>query len=637
MPSPTPVHRDRAVDHVIDVPITHCRAFEEDGERYIEGIASTPATDRMGDQVNPSGVQFSLPLQLLLEHDVTQKVGKVIAAEATPQGVKFRARLYPAGLFPRVDYAWKEVQVGAFDSVSVGFRSIEANAIKSGVRFDKWEWLELSLVAIPANPQARITTVRAFTPKPVPVGESAVPASRTRNANMTLAEKIAARKARIAELKSQLADIVAADELDAEAQATADELSGSIEGEIKELETLERALSSIEARATAIQQRGPQAPAVLTTGTRTAERQRPKADLLFKAVAAQYMGYIQHRNVADVLREEFADDMHLSGYMQAIVAKAASNPAMTTVPAWAGALVQDTWTEFLELLQQVSVYAALSRISGGNFNFDGKGRIIVPSRDTSGKNLAGDFIGEGEPIPVKQGVLTSTPLTPKKLAVITSFTREMARATSGQIQTYVRQWIVEDTAKVLDTRLLDDQAATAVRPAGLLYNVTPIAGTGPDLVNIVADLRSIMSALIVNGVGMRLVWLMNPTDALGLGLMTNAAGSFVFGPELESDRLLRQNVIISNNVPAGKLILMDASAFVTASDATPEFMVSEEATLHMEDTTPLPINNGTAASPVRSLFQTATIAVRMIQEMNWTLSRPNSIAVLDLDWTIPTP
>jgi len=632
----------KLVDRVFDSATTVTRVYEdENGERIIEGIASTPSTDRMGDQVNPQGVKFQLPLPLLWQHDPERACGNVIAAEVRPEGIKFRAALAPAGTLSAIDSHWQELKAGLVRFVSVGFRSLKSSAIKTGLRFDEWEWLELSCVTIPANPDAAITTVRAFAPPqrdalpPKPAGIPAAPiVARSGPKTMSLAERIKARKQRLDELKSQLTDVVSGEDLTPEAKAQADELTRQIDEETGELETLERAQASIEMRAVAVQQ-GNRSPAIMTTGTRTAERPRPKADLLVKAVSAQFMSYCTRRPVEECAKEMFTDDQHLQGYMQAIIAKAASNPAMTTVPAWAGALVQDTWTEFLELLQQVSVYAALARL-GTNLNFDGKGRIIIPSRDTS-KALAGDFIGEGEPIPVKQGALTSAPMTPKKLAVITTFTREMARATSGQIQAYVRQWIVEDTAKVLDTRLLDALPATAVRPAGLLNGVTPIVGAGSDLVDIVADFRNIMASLLVNGQGMRLVWLLNPVDALSLGLLTNAAGFFVFGPELENDRLLRQSVIVSNNVAAGTMILLDVSAFVTASDPTPEFMVSEEATLHMEDTTPLPINGGTPASPVRSLFQTATIGVRMIQEMNWALVRPNSIAALTFDWTVPSP
>ena len=59
-------------------------------------------------------------------------------------------------------------------------------------------------------------------------------------------------------------------------------------------------------------------------------------------------------------------------------------------------------------------------------------------------------------------------------------------------------------------------------------------------------------------------------------------------------------------------------------------MSRDTATLHMEDTTPLAIGTvgspNTVAAPVRSLWQTDTVGIRMIQPMNWTLRRSGVLA-----------
>jgi hypothetical protein len=50
----------------------------------------------------------------------------------------------------------------------------------------------------------------------------------------------------------------------------------------------------------------------------------------------------------------------------------------------------------------------------------------------------------------------------------------------------------------------------------------------------------------------------------------------------------------------------------------------------MEDTTPLAIGTAgtpaTVAAPARSLFQTDSIALRMIMDVNWTLRRSGVVA-----------
>jgi HK97 family phage prohead protease len=140
------------------------RAFD-DATRQIEGIASTPSPDRYGDVVEPLGAQFALPMALLWQHNAEKPVGTVEFAKPTKSGIPFKARLAkvdePGTLKDRVDEAWQSLKAGLVRAVSIGFRSIEhAHMESGGVHFLKWEWLELSLVTIPANSDAVITAVK---------------------------------------------------------------------------------------------------------------------------------------------------------------------------------------------------------------------------------------------------------------------------------------------------------------------------------------------------------------------------------------------------------------------------------------------------------------------------------------------
>jgi hypothetical protein len=78
------------------------------------------------------------------------------------------------------------------------------------------------------------------------------------------------------------------------------------------------------------------------------------------------------------------------------------------------------------------------------------------------------------------------------------------------------------------------------------------------------------------------------------------------------------------------VILLDADDFVSVEGDAPRFDVSDQATLHLDDTTPLAIGTAgspnTVAAPVRSLFQTDSMALRMIMPMNWTLRRTGTVA-----------
>ena len=89
-------------------------------------------------------------------------------------------------------------------------------------------------------------------------------------------------------------------------------------------------------------------------------------------------------------------------------------------------------------------------------------------------------------------------------------------------------------------------------------------------------------------------------------------------------------VISSSNVTADTMLLVDAADFVSVTGDTPRFDVSDQATIHMEDTTPLAISTAgspnTVAAPVRSLWQTDCIGVRMLLDLNWGLRRTGTVA-----------
>ena len=140
----------------------------DDDARVIEGIASTPTPDRYQDIVDPLGAKYALPMPLLWQHHHAEPVGHVEFAELTEEGIPFRATLArtdePGTLKDRLDEAWQSVKLRLVRAVSIGFRPLESSYMQEtgGIRFLSWEWLELSLVTIPANSEATINTIRSI-------------------------------------------------------------------------------------------------------------------------------------------------------------------------------------------------------------------------------------------------------------------------------------------------------------------------------------------------------------------------------------------------------------------------------------------------------------------------------------------
>jgi hypothetical protein len=203
------------------------------------------------------------------------------------------------------------------------------------------------------------------------------------------------------------------------------------------------------------------------------------------------------------------------------------------------------------------------------------------------------------------------------------------------IEGLLRNAIQEDTAVSIDTVLLDTNAATAIRPAGLRNGVAALTATaGGGFTALVGDIKQLSGALLTatNGNIRQMVFIMNPQQALSIAFTQPAVpgGLFPFANEIANNRLAGRAVIQSGTVPLGVVIAVDAADFVSVNGENPRFEISDQATLHMEDTTPLAIGTAgspnSVAAPVRSLFQTDSMALRMILPMNWALRRTGIMA-----------
>lgn len=146
-------------------------AFEvksvDKARRTFSGWATTPATDRVGDNINPLGIKFRNPLVLLHQHKHDMPVGTVMFGKPTARGVPFEAEIpivETDGLFKqRTDLAWDEIDYGVVRAVSIGFRPLKYSYKDSGgVDYQETEVYELSTVSIPALPEAVITSVKSM-------------------------------------------------------------------------------------------------------------------------------------------------------------------------------------------------------------------------------------------------------------------------------------------------------------------------------------------------------------------------------------------------------------------------------------------------------------------------------------------
>lgn len=615
----------------------------------LEFVLSDETVDRMGDVISAKGwdlAWFKKNPIALFGHSSDFPIGKW--ANVRVEGGKLKGRLVLAaeGTSRRIDELRSLVEQGILRAVSVGFRPIESELVDDrnpygGVRYLKQALLECSLVSVPANPAALAVAksmqisedtlnlafgeyanggsgmVRRGT-----TGVHAAPStSHKRNSGMTtLSKRIEDAQTALVRAQDALSEHVSDD-------AGADVIE-ALAAEVEEkqaclvaLQRAEKALMEKAAPAEAAGERRPFAAA--------AKKSEPK-DLFIRSAVCRVLGHIERKSPYEVMAGRYGEDEHVKTMLD-VVTKAASAPATTTTTGWAAELVQTAVLDFMDALLPMSVYPKL-RDAGGRFTFGRNGIVSIPSRNV-GTSVAGSFVAQGSPIPVRQGAFNSTTLTPKKMAVITTFTREIAEHSTPAIEGVLRQAIQEDTSIAIDTILMDATAANTTRPAGLRNGVAGITATsGGGFAALVGDLKALVGALITSSGGnlRSPMFIMNPVQALSISMTQNAGGDFPFAAGIERGTIQGYPVIFSATVTAGTVFLVDAADFFSATGDEPRFDVSDQATLHMEDSAPAQI--GTAgtpnvvAAPVRSLWQTDTLALRAIYDLNWSMRRTGSVA-----------
>ena len=632
------------------------------GGDALEFVMSDATKDRYGDVIDQSGwvlANFKKNPIALFGHNSAFPIGTWSDVRVEAGKLIGKLNLAARGTSDRIDEIVNLVQQGVLRAVSVGFQVIESKLLSdnSGILYTKQELLETSLVSVPANPSAvQIARSMHISDETIALvfgedagrsrlierglsGEHAGTSHHHGTRKMlTIAKRIENAQATINGLKDQLTDHLNkhTDGLDDAASAVAEDFNAKIAAEQRTLDVLKASEASLGAASE---------PAREVRSTGAADR-RPFAvpakkvapiDYIFRSAVVSVLSRVEGKHKHDVLKERYGDDEPTRAVFD-MVMRASTAPAMTNVSGWAQELVQTGVADFMDALLPLSVYPGL-RDRGGRFSFGRNGIVSLPARSTS-STIAGSFVGQGAPIPVRQGSFGSSTLTPKKMGVITTFTREIAEHSTPSIEAILKQAILEDTAVSLDSILLDNAAATTVRPAGIRNGITGLTATsGGGITALVADLKGLVGALTTatNGHLRAPVWIMNPLQVLSIGLTQNANGLFPFKDEIANGTLLGFPLLQSTTVTATMVMLVDAADFFSATGDDPRFDATDSAVLHMEDTTPLAIGTtgspNTVAAPARSLWQTDSIAIRMLLDVNWALRRSGVVAwVTGVTW-----
>jgi HK97 family phage prohead protease len=134
-------------------------------KRQIRVICSTGQVDRSGDVVVQTGIDvsnFAGTRTVLWNHDQDQPIARCVEIGIKAGHLEALVEFPEAGVSAKSDEIYGLVKAGIINGVSIGFIPLDAEPVdgkspRKGLRFDKSELLEFSLVSVPANPGAIIT------------------------------------------------------------------------------------------------------------------------------------------------------------------------------------------------------------------------------------------------------------------------------------------------------------------------------------------------------------------------------------------------------------------------------------------------------------------------------------------------
>jgi len=623
------------------------KSIKED-ERLIEGIATTPSTDRVGDIVESMGAKFNVPMPLLWQHKSDQPVGHVEYAKPGKSGIPFKARIAksnePGTLKDRLDEAWQSIKLKLVPAVSIGFSIKNYEVMKEGGwRIKEWDWLELSLVTIPANADCTIDRIKSIdtamlaatghkqngvrllsagvtaSRKPVMIEEITVTKSKTYAEQITALEASRqAKSARREEIQAKASE--EGRTKDEAEQVEFDDLGNSIrtiDRELVDLNELEKANRAAAVPADGSDQK---AAAAARAGVRVETKRNLKPGIMLARFAiAKAISFKEMVPASEIARQRWPDHPELETELKAAVAAGSSTTLAT--------LVQPTVmaSEMIEYLWHRTIVGRIAGLRKVPFN------IKVP-RQTSVASVS--WVGEAAPKPLSAFALDTVSLGYYKIAGIVALTDEIVKFSSPSAEEMVRDELANAIIMLMDHDFIDPEkaAVAGVSPASITNGVTPTAATGTAYSNFAADLNTTLALFDAARIDTsNLAIVMSTRIARSLGMMLNSLGQPLF-PNVSSTGGTVQGyqVVVSGNVDAtgdvaangDNIIFLKPDEIFLADDGNVSIDISREASVQMDGA---PDNPALATTITISAFQHNLALVRAERYCNWLKRRAQAV------------
>lgn len=617
------------------------RAVNE-AKRIIEGIATTPELARDGDIIETQGIQFKLPLPFLFQHNAQLPLGNVIDADVTSEGIYVRIQVGSAGVADYIDEKWRIIKAGIVRGLSIGWRTLEEKFDKTigGFRIIRSEWLELSAVPVPADPNATITSVRSAdeailaalgtlnrsTPARPPSQSPGVSGKPREKLKMTITEQIklwetkrTTAQARMDELMAKSADAgQTLDPAQSEEYDTLETEVRNIDGHITRLKAHEARLVSTATAVTTETAGTAQRAAETRGGNVVTVRPNVPPGTAF----VRYAGALAHCRGNKWEAAQFAKRWNDSTPEVELVLRTAIDAGDTTTSGWASQLVPaavQMQNEFLELLRPATIIGRIPGLNRVPFN------VAVPMQTGDGVY---QWVGEGAPKPVGKLTLSSATLRWSKAAGIIVITKELAMFSSPSAEGVIRRSMIAGCTRFLDQQFVSANAeVTNVSPAGILNGKSAaVSASGATATAFRIDFNTALQAFVTNNEDPTgVVVLMSAKNALGLSLLVNALGQPEF-PQINASggTIVGLPVVVSQNLGT-TIILIKASDILLAEDGGVQVDVSDTASVEMNDFPTQGEESPITGAILKSFWQNNLIGLRVEQFITWKRARTSAV------------
>jgi hypothetical protein len=175
----------------------------------------------------------------------------------------------------------------------------------------------------------------------------------------------------------------------------------------------------------------------------------------------------------------------------------------------------------------------------------------------------------------------------------------------------------ENIALALDSAFFDANVQTVDRPAGLLNGKTTLGATSGTTADAMRLDLSKIAGQIMPVAGEQIAFVTNPATALKMRMQVGQAWTYP--------------IFSSGAISTNTIIGIGLNVLAVAIDPAIRIDTSDDAIFHLEDSTANVRQIGvdaTATSPVRSMWQTDSIGIKLVLKVNWALRDPNGVAFI---------